>query len=619
MRRITINYKELAVLILKYVGGKENVISLEHCATRLRFNLKDDTFAQTKEIEKLQGVVSVINKGGQYQVVIGNQVVEVFAELIKLDDFSTTQSNDSEKKGVINSILDTISGIFFPIVPALAGAGMLKALLSLLSVTKMVEPTSQSYQILSFMGDALFYFLPVVVAVSAAKKLKVNQYVAMAIAAMLIHPTFISMASSAKETGELLNLFGLPISPVTYTSSVIPIILAIWFMSYVEPFVDKYMFKPIRIFMTPLLSMLIVGIASFVILGPLGYYCGTALGALIDTINQYASWLVPLVVGACIPLMVMTGMHYGLIPIGINQLATSGIDTIAGPGMLVSNIAQGGASLAVAFKTKNINIKSLATSAGISAVCGITEPAMYGVSLRFKKPLIAAMAGGGAGGLFLGIMNVGRYAQVAPGIFALPSFIGADGMNNFIYACIGSVLAFIVAFIISYILGIEEPIEETSIRQKKISDHIIYSPLKGTQLPLDQVNDSVFASGSMGQGTAIVPNDGKLYAPVDGTISMLFPTCHAIGIQSDNGAEILIHIGMDTVELKGEYFKTHIKQGAAVKKGDLLIEFDLQAIKQLGYDVTTPIILTNTAQFSEISITDMEMVSLNTPLLKVKA
>lgn len=247
---------------------------------------------------------------------------------------------------------------------------------------------------------------------------------------------------------------------------------------------------------------------------------------------------------------------------------------------------------------------------------------MYGVSLRYKKPLIAAMAGGGAGGLFLGIMNVGRYAQVAPGIFALPSFIGADGLSNFIYACIGSALAFVVAFIISYILGIEEPIEETAINEQKkvlLADHIIYSPLKGTHLPLSQVNDSVFASGSMGQGTAIVPNEGKLYAPVDGTISMLFPTCHAIGIQSDNGAEILIHIGMDTVELKGEHFKTHIQQGAAVKKGDLLIEFDLQAIKQQGYDVTTPIILTNTAQFSEISITDTEMVSLNTPLLKVKA
>lgn len=307
------NYKELADQILVYVGGKENIGDVGHCATRLRFHLNDDAKAQTSKIEQLQGVVSVINKGGQYQVVIGNDVVDVFKELkASLGDFPETKPQNGGTKGVITRILDTISGIFFPIVPALAGAGMLKAVLSFLSVMKLVEPTSQSYQILNFMGDALFYFLPVVVAASAAKKLKVNSYVAMAIGAMLIHPTFIAMASDAKTNGELLSFFGLPISPVSYTSSVIPVILAIWFMSYVEPFVEQHMFKPIRLFMTPLITMFIVGVVSFVILGPLGYYCGTGLGSLIDVINQYASWLVPLLVGTFTPLMVMTGMHYGV-------------------------------------------------------------------------------------------------------------------------------------------------------------------------------------------------------------------------------------------------------------------------------------------------------------------
>lgn len=613
------NQKELAAMILNHVGGEKNIVSLEHCATRLRFNLKDDTIAQTKKIEQMPGVVSVINKGGQYQIVIGNEVIEVFQELRKLGDFNSNDVQQNESKSMINKVLDTISGIFFPIVPALAGAGMLKAVLSLLSVTKILEPASQSYQILNFMGDALFYFLPVVVAASAAKKLKVNPYVAMAIAAMLIHPTFITMAATAKESGALLHLFGLPISPVTYTSSVIPIILAIWFMSYVEPFVDQHMFKPIRIFMTPLLSMFIVGIASFVILGPIGYYCGAALGSMIDFINQYASWLVPLLVGTFTPLLVMTGMHYGLIPLGINQLATSGIDTVAGPGMLVSNIAQGGAALAIAFKTKNINLKSLATSAGISAVCGITEPAMYGISLRFKKPLIAAMIGGGAGGLFLGIMNVGRYAQVAPGIFALPSFVNEQGMTNFIYACIGVGISFVTAFLVSYVLGVEEPVEETTPSTTKHTDHTIFSPLNGTCIPLDQIKDPVFASGSMGQGMAILPTEGKLYAPVDGIISMVFPTGHAIGIQSDQGAEILLHIGMDTVELKGQYFHTKVSQGAHVNKGDLLVEFDLQAIQQHDYDITTPIIITNATQYANISITGEGAVASGASIIELKA
>lgn len=599
------NHNELAKQIYNYIGGKENMIRLEHCATRLRFNLKDDTLAQTKQIEQLEGVVSVINKGGQYQVVIGTEVVEVFQAFMKLGNFETNSQEPEENKSLINRILDTISGIFFPIVPALAGAGMLKALLSLLSVTNMVVPTSQSYQMLNFMGDALFYFLPIIVAASAAKKLNVNMYVAMAIGAMLLHPTFISMAAGAKETATSIHLFGLPIAPVSYTSSVIPIILAIWFMSYLEPIVDRYMFKPIRLFMTPLLSMLLVGIASFVVLGPLGYYLGAALGAGIDFINQFASWIVPLLVGAFTPLMVMTGMHYGLIPLGINQLAISGIDTIAGPGMLVSNIAQGGASLAVAFKTKNTNLKSLASSAGISAVCGITEPAMYGISLRYKKPLIAAMIGGGLGGLFLGVMQVGRYAQVAPGIFALPSFIGSTGMNNFFYACIGSVIAFCTAFLISYLLGVDETPEDKKMEKEistVINNEILFAPLQGKSIPLTQVNDPLFSNGTMGKGAAIIPSDGKLYAPIDGTIRMVFETGHAIGMISEQGSEILIHVGMDTVELKGAHFHPKVTCDMHVKKGDVLLEFDLEAITKLGYDCTTPMIITNANPSTNLQI-----------------
>lgn len=612
------NYQELASTILKKVGGIENVIALEHCATRLRFNLKDDSLAKTQELQALNGVVSVINKGGQYQVVIGNDVIDVFKELMKLGDFNSNENYQEKSKGLVNTILDTISGIFFPIVPALAGAGMLKALLSLLSTFKLVTVESSTYQFMNFMGDACFYFLPIIIAGSAAKKFKVNQYVAMSLGAMLVHPTLISMVQLAKETGDSLSLFGLPVSLVTYTSSVIPIILAIWFMSKVEPFVTKVTLKPLRIFMVPLLTMLIVGLATLIVIGPLGNLAGQLLGDFINFINQYASWLVPLLVGAFTPLMVMTGMHYGLIPIGINMLVTTGFDTVAGPGMMVSNIAQGGAALAVAIRSKSTDIKALATSSGISAVCGITEPAMYGISLRFKKPLIAAMIGGGTAGLFIGVMDVGRYAQVAPGLFALPSFIGDNGFNNFIYACIGCVIAFVVSFIVSYILGIEEPEEVEKVETSKqiiINDEELTAPLEGTIIPLNQMNDPVFASEALGKGIAIVPDTNKVYAPSDGIITVFFETGHAIGLTTDNGAEVLIHVGIDTVELKGQYYHPKVKQGDVVKQGDLLLEFDLNAIKERGYDLTTPVIITNTQQYTDITAVKNKHVNTDDQLL----
>lgn len=609
--------KELASTLLMLVGGKQNIVAVEHCMTRLRFNLKDSSQADTQKILNIQGIISVVDKGGQYQIVIGNTVKDVYKEFIKLGDFQNNEISD-EKKGIVNKILDTISGIFIPIVPALAGAGMLKALLALLTMLKVVAPDSQTYQFLNFMGDSVFYFMPIIIAASASKKFHVNQFVAMRIGAILMHPTFMNMIAVAKESQTGLEVFGLPVSLVSYSSSVIPIILAIWFMSYVEPITDRYMPKSIRIFMTPLITMLVVGIATLVAIGPLGNICGQLLGDAIGMLNHYVSWLVPLLVGTFTPLMVMTGMHYGLIPIGINLLATTGFDTVAGPGMMVSNIAQGGASLAVAFRCKNTEIKSLAASAGISAVCGITEPAMYGISLRFKKPLIAAMIGGGAAGLFIGIMGVGRYAQVSPGLFALPSFLGEKGISNLIYAIIGCAIAFIVSFIISFILGIDEPKEDVKLNEQKeikLDDEEIFAPLKGQVISLDKVNDSVFSSGSLGKGMAIIPSEGKIYAPADGTISAFFETGHAIGVTSKHGAEILIHVGIDTVNLKGKYFYPKVKQNEQVKKGELLLEFDLNKMKEEGYDCTTMIIVTNSQQYTSVQSVKIDEADKNKELM----
>lgn len=466
------NYNEVAKKVLELVGGESNVDMVGHCITRLRFVLKDTKKAKPEEIKKIKGIMGVIDKGGQFQVVIGGEVTDVYRELMKLGDFSKVEISEEEQKeavsmdagkkedksikGVLSKVLETIAGIFFPIIPALVGTGMLKALLSVLRIFKLIDVDSQTYQIINMISDTAFYFLPVVISISASKKFKTNPYLAAVLAGTLLHPNFVAMMNKAKEAGEGISFIGLPVTITNYAYSVIPIILAVWFMSFVEPRVEKIVPKSLRMMLSPVIILLIVAPVMLIVIGPLGNILGGYFGSFVVMLNDFAPWLIPTLVGALSPLLVMVGMHYGLIPIGINMLATSGYDIVTGPGMTVSNIAQGGASLAVALKAKNKEIKSLAASVGITAVCGITEPAMYGISLRYKKPLIAAMIGGGVGGLFMGIMGVKRYVQVAPGLFALPAFIGGESMHNFYMACVGAALSFIVSFVLSYLFGIEE-------------------------------------------------------------------------------------------------------------------------------------------------------------------
>lgn len=457
------DYNVLGKKILELVGGQENVISLVHCATRLRFNLKDDTLAKTDELKASDGVLGVVLNGGQYQIIIGGDVNFVYDAINKITSFGVVEQEDTipldeKEKSRVSKVLDTIAGMFVPIVPVLAGGGMIKALIALFAMVGWMSKEGNTYQFLTILGDSIFYFLPVILAASAAKKFKVNQYSAMVIGASLISPTFITMVTTAREASTGLSFFNIPVTLATYSSSVIPIILAVWFMSFVEPLVDKYMPNVIRIFGTPMLTILIVGFVTFTIIGPIGTWLGDGLALIISFLDTYASWLVPTLVGAFTPLLVMTGMHYGLIPIGINMLATSGFDTVAGPGMMVSNIAQGGAALAASIKSKKATTKSLALSTGISAILGITEPVLYGVNLKLKKPLYAAMIGGAVAGLYLGIMHVGRYAQVAPSLLALPSFFaeGSAGMTNLINAAIGCGISFVVSFIVELFLGVTE-------------------------------------------------------------------------------------------------------------------------------------------------------------------
>lgn len=628
----TMEYEKIAQEILTNIGGTENIKHFTHCATRLRLTLYDNQKPDEDKIKAIDGVVGVANQGGQFQIIIGNDVKYVYKALQGIADTSNDNSSQesTEEKSVVNRILDTIAGIFVPIVPALAGSGMLKALLAIAALFGWISTEGQTYQILDFVSDAIFYFLPMLLAHSASVKFGTNPYLSITIGGILLHPSFTAMIETARETGTGIQLFGLPVTPAEYGSSVIPIILIIWFMSFVEPAVDKIVPKVTRIFGTPLITLFIVAPVALIIIGPLGTFLGDGLASGIEWLNGYASWLIPMIVGTFTPLLVMVGMHYALISIGINSLAASGFDTVAGPGMIVSNIAQGGAVLAVAIRTKNNQLRSLGISTGFSALLGITEPALYGINLPYRKPLISSMVGGGLGGLFLGIMNVGRFQQVPPGLLGLPSFIGEEGFSNLTYTVIGLVISFVAAFITQLFLGIDDhgetivdddsSSEDTSSEEPSAIDHqpqTISSPIDGEVVPLNQVNDEAFAQGLLGQGVAVLPTNGKIYAPIDGTVSAFLDSKHAIGIIGEDGAELLIHCGLDTVSLEGEGFTAYIQQGDKVKKGDLLLEMDIDFITSKGLDTTTPILITNSNEFRTIIPVEKNEVHVGEELIEI--
>ena len=612
------DFKQLATTILENVGGKENVKSVVHCATRLRFTLLDSSKANTEALSKTKGVLKVVDAGGQYQIVIGPDVPQVYQEVISLGGFEAsaaiddpkTQADDNRSK--LSKVLEGIASIFQPVIPAICGAGLLKAVLALCTTLKWIDTTGQTYIILSALADSAFYFLPILLAQSCAKKFKCNQGTAMALAGLLVYPSFITLLKG-EEAVKIFNL--IPVTKATYTSSVIPIILGVWFMSLVEHFVQKTCPKAVKFFFVPFFSLVIGGIVTICTLGPIGAWLSNLIQLFFSWLKDFAPWLVPTVVGITSPLLVMTGTHYGLIPIGTNNLATVGHDAVVGPGMLVSNTAQGAAGFAVAVRSKDPEVKQVAASGGLTGILGITEPVLYGINLKYTFPLYAAMIGGGVGGLFLGLTGVERFGAGSPGLLVLPVYIPTEEglaagftMSNFYFAIIGVVIAMVVSFVSCYIMyGIWEKkgkIEGSDVPVKeKSSNNEIYAPANGKVIPLSEVKDEVFSSGAMGKGIAIEPTDGKIYAPVDGTISVFFPTGHAIGINADNGVEVLIHVGMDTVNLDGKGFSPKAKVGDKVKKGQLLLEVDLDVVKKEGVSTITPVIITNAADMKEVNPT----------------
>lgn len=581
---------------MQQVGGKENVVSLTHCATRLRFELKDKRKADTKALEKTLGVISVVDSGGQYQVVIGNEVQTAFKEIQKEVGTSIKKGPSSDnQESIISRLISVISTTFTPMIPAITGAGMVKAILAVLTLTGVLSDSSQTYIILNTIADAAFYFMPVLLAYGAAIKFDVNPILAITVAGILLHPNISQLFS----TGDAVSFLGIPVLAADYAGSVLPIIFTVWIMSYVEPFADRISPSFIKFFTKPMLVFLIMGPLALVVIGPFGTLLNDLIAMGAEWINGKAAWLIPFLMGGLQPFLVVTGTAWAMTPIATMQLSSTGSEMINGPGMLASNIAQSGATFAVAAKTKNKELKQLAVSTGITALMGITEPSLYGVTLKLKKPLVASMIGGAIAGLYAGLSGLVRYAFVSPGLAALPAFIGENPMN-IVHAIITCVIAFVATFIIAYLIGFDDTSDESE--QTAIAEAVIVeNPVKGTVCPISEVNDAVFSKGLLGKGVAIHPEENSIYSPVEGEVITILESKHAIGLRSKEGIELLIHVGIDTVNLKGEPFEVFVKAGDQVSAGQLLINADFAAIRNAGYDDTVIVVVTNSENYAGIS------------------
>ena len=629
------DYQSVAKKILERVGGKDNVVSLIHCMTRLRFTLKDESIVDDELVKKTKGVMGVMRKAGQYQIIIGNDVANVYNELQKLGNFSNqkvAKPQKQEKRNILSMLMDTISGIMTPVIPALIGAAMMKVLLTVLPMLGILDTASQTYQILNVIGDGAFFFMPVLIAISASQKFGTNMYYAASLALIMLHPNFISLMNTAHDAEQTVKFLGfLPVTYASYAYSVIPIILSVWALKYVERLVDKITPVVTKNFLKPMLVMLIAAPIAIIVLGPLGAIFGNVLSDIVYFIHDKLGFIAIGLVAGIYPFVVVAGMHHAFTPIKLGMLATIGYENFICIGELCSNMAQGAAALAVSIRSKNKDFKQIAGSSAFSALlAGITEPALYGVTLRLKKPMLGACIGAVAGGLFGGFFQMKCFGIATPATITIVQYVEEGRPESLLIAALTILLTVVVAFIATMFIGFEDVvdeddditenavIEETNAPIALDKEITIDSPLNGKVIELSKVNDSTFSNEILGKGIAIIPEEGVVYAPFDGKIDVFFQTGHAIGLVNNEGTEVLIHVGIDTVNLNGEFFHPQKQSGDEIKKGEVLLKFDIDKIKDAGYDIVTPVIISNTNDYADITTVSQGNVSKLQPILCIK-
>jgi PTS system beta-glucosides-specific IIC component len=635
-------YKQLAQDIIKNVGGKENINGLTHCITRLRFKLKDESIANDDVLKNMEDVVTVMKSGGQYQVVIGNHVEAVYKDVIEIIDLDNLNTSSETKKSgnILDKGIDIISGIFQPVLGIMAACGMLKGLNALFVALGLYSATSGGYMVINAAGDALFTFLPLFLGYTSARKFGLKPMLGLALGAAMCYPAIqgssISAGADAMYTlfkGTMfaspvyIDFFGLPIISMDYTGTVVPIIFVVYFASKCEKLFNKFVPDLVKFFFVPMLTLLVTLPVALIVIGPIATFGSTLISEAVLSIRDFSPLLAGAIVGFSWQILVIFGLHWGFIPVYINNVMTLGYDNVMMP-FFACTFATSAVVLAIFIKTKDKKLKEMAIPNFISGIFGVTEPAIYGMLLPLKKPFIISCIASGIGGAFYGFFNLRKFITGGMGIFELPAMIEPNGgMGNLIVALSGMAISMVVAFVLTMVLykdkeevkEVENKVKEETkeVKSTKLEKEIVVSPIKGEVLNLSDIEDAAFSSGVLGQGVAIIPSDGKVVAPVDGVVTTLFPSLHAIGILSDEGVEVLIHIGLNTVQLEGRGFEACIKQGDRITKGQTILKFDIDVIKESGYSVVTPIVVTNSSQFLDVVQTESKNIELEDNLITV--
>ena len=622
------DYEKLAVDIIDAVGGKNNIIKASRCATRLRLVLKETTNEAKENVSNLTGVITVVESGGQFQVVIGTHVGKVFDKIASELNLDSNAIEDAPKASVLNRIIATMSAVFAPFIYILAAAGILQGCLILINMVNPSFSSTGTYEVLSFMSWAPFTFLPIFIAITASKHFKCNTFIAVACCAALVSPTWAEIASRIAD-GESIKFLGISLAETTYTSSVLPPLFLVWILSYVEKFVDKRLPDVVKALFTPFICMLVMVPLTILAIGPLSDSLATGIANGYNALYNFAPAVAAAVIGGLWQIVVIFGVHCGVTPMCLANYDLYGMDTFQAF-QTMAVIAQAGAVLGVFIKARNKKTKNMALSAGITGIFGITEPAIYGVNLRFKKPFICGCIAGAIGAVVGSFFNIAYYAYAGlPGLLTVVNAITPNNSKSIIGMLIGAAISFFGAIILVQVIGFGE--KETEEKNENNDVNVnegqpilnmgikeIKSPISGKVIELEKVNDPVFSSGAMGKGVAIEPIDNKVYAPFDGVIEFIADTKHAIGLLSDDGVEVLIHVGMDTVKMNGKGFDVKTKVNSKVKAGDLLLEFDKSVIEKEGYSLITPVVITNADNYEDKKVNINKEVANGNTIINLK-